>query len=249
MTVGLNAGLVLDGPILWGLVDPDQLRGYLSFMSLSREFTGLGSASMTTFSAMGQYTILPGQGWALNSVKWNGVVIGSGLRYGAMTLTGSFTQNVGADGEYASTISVGGGNDVTVTPSAPLDVSLNVESSTFTIPFEASTSIRLGYVISLYAGMGFDIAFGSTSGGVTAADDTVTVSHTGASGVTFSGDTTVPYTVDTGFANGSGSPSIANLRGFAGAQLELAVMNITLGLQKSLLAGRYAANLGLNFYW
>lgn len=248
-TVGLNAGLFLKSPILWGTVDPSRLKAYLSFMSLSRDFTGFGSASMTNFSAMGQYTILPGNSWALSSVKWEGINVSSGVRFGKMNLAGSYSTTV----EQRQTIDAGGGVNPTVDVSTPLAVNLDVKASNFTIPFEGSTAIRLGYIFSLYAGMGVDMAFGSTKGGVTEGTSTanreVTVAHSGTGSGNISGDTTVAYTVEDGFASGSGKPTFLNARGFGGVQLELGVVNLTLGVQKALFASRYAANLGANLYW
>ena len=244
-TVGVNAGLFLKSPSLWGLVDPSRLKGYVSFMSLNREFTGFGTASVSNFSAMGQYGIIPGKSWALNSVKWEGVNLSSGVRFGKMDLTGSYSTTV----EESSTVDAGGGVTPTVTMSTPLAVDLDINSTTFAIPFEGSTAIRLGYILSLYAGMGVDLAFGSTSGGVTGTDDLVTVTHSGTGAGSITGNTEVNYSVDAGFANGSGKPAFLNARGFAGAQLELGVVNLTLGLQKALFAGRYAVNLGANLYW
>lgn len=243
VTVGLKASTFLHSP-LFGFIDPARLKGYVGFFFFPYTVPGYGSASLGALSMMGQYNIVPGTSAGLGAFKWGGVNISSGLRMASFSLKGSVAQTVAMTQNI-----VVASNNVPTTMSAPITVNMNLSSKDFTIPVEASTSVRLAWIMSLMMGTAFDINVGSASGGVTAPDPTITLTHSSTGPVTLAGSTTVDAAVDTAFANGSGKPTFINWRGFGGVQFEFGVGGFYVTATKAILASQYGINAGLNLFY
>jgi len=218
--LGFNPGAVTKAT-WFGLIDPTRLRLYLSFMSMDRSFD-TASVSFSNFGIVGQYRLIPEKSLGLNVVKWGGVDVTSGLKYSKMKI--GFSQDVNQ---------TTGAGATQVTLDAPL--TFYADSSNFSIPIEASTSVRLLYVLNFVGGLGADINFGSTGLGVNLDGD-------------ISGGSGAEGTV-VGNIGADASPKIMNLRGFVGAQFEFAIGSIYANIQKSLTAGVWGANLGVNFFY
>jgi hypothetical protein len=250
VTLGANAGLLFKSPWFWGMVDPTRLKGYLGFFFFPIRIPGYGSASVGALSAIGQYQLIPSQSFALGTVKWNGVNISSGLKYAKFSIEATMDQNITRD----TSIDIGG-TPSTTTLAMPLTANIDINTTSVTMPFEASTSVRLGYVISIVMGTSFDVNLGSASGGVDAEDTVanpaavVTVTHDNSGGLFADNTTSADTVVDDDFANGSGNPTFLNWRAFTGLQLEFGVGGLFVTVQKAILKPQYGVNLGLNLFF
>lgn len=244
VTLGAKAGLIFKSPWFWGLVDPTRLKGYVGLFFFPINLAGFGSGNVTSVSAIGQYQLMKPMSMGLGMLKWNGVSLSSGIRFSKFSLDASYSKTV----TQSESMDVGG-TPVTTSLTTPLEIELSIASTTTTIPFEASTSVRLLYFLSLMAGTAFDFNVGSSSGGVTAPDTTVTVDHGGSAAFTGDNTTTADATVDTAFANGEGNPTFLNWRGFIGAQIEFGVGGIFVNFEKSILKSQYGVNVGLNLFY
>ncbi len=247
ITLGARAGLIFKSPILWGLVDPSRLKGYVGFFFFPVSFDTI-KANISSFSAIGQYQLIQPISMGLGALKWNGVNVSSGLRYARMSIDATYSQTP----TQTESLDLGSGVSLPITFSAPVEVALDVKSSSVTIPFEASTSVRLGYVISLMMGTAFDLNMGSTSGGVTASDETIDITPgdlSGAPGGSVTGAATAGYEVNADFASGSGRPTFLNWRAFGGFQFEFGVGGLFVTVQKAILKPQYGVNLGLNLFY
>jgi hypothetical protein len=218
--VGLNPGAFLSEK-WFGVIEPSRLRVYLSFMSLSRDFDAI-NLEFRNFGLVGQYRLIQEKSWGLNVLKWGGVDISSGLKYSKLEaglqvdLNESFTQS-------GQTISVAG------------PVKISADSSNFSIPIEASSSLRILYVLNFIGGLGADVNMGKTSG-----KGAFSAAISGPPGSEGSGEAKV---------GSDSSPGLVNLRGFAGAAFEFAVGSLYANVQKSLTAGVWGVNLGVNLFW
>jgi hypothetical protein len=224
LVLGVNPGAFTQGS-WFGIIDPTRLRTYLSFMSLKRD-VGDASVEFTNFGAVGQYRIIPEQSLGMNVVKWNGVDVSAGLRYSKMKFV--LTQTV------SETQDVEGGGEMEI--SGPITVGADV--GVFTVPLEASTSVRLLYVLNLVGGAGADINFGSSKA-IANLDADIDITGVGA-------NPTAEGALDLG---GSAGPTIMNLRAFGGLQFEFAIGSLYATVQKSLTASVWGVNTGLNLFF
>jgi hypothetical protein len=118
-------------------------------------------------------------------IKWHGIVVASGFYYQRNRAEMSFTPNeegfeasnaitLGQLGltpdsalspfGYSSTTVIG---TLTTTP----EINAKIESSTFTIPLEVSTAVRLLYFLEVMVGAGVDLSFGSGEVSLSAESD------------------------------------------------------------------------------
>ena len=93
-------------------------------------------------------------------LKWGGIRLTSGLEYSRLNLLYSTTMNLSEDD--ISTVDAGG---TPVSLQANFDAVGNIGAriTNFSIPFEASTSIRILYFLSFFIGGGLDFNFGSAN--------------------------------------------------------------------------------------
>ncbi len=224
--LGINPGKFYSNKI-W-FIDPTRIRIYLSFMSKSQSFDTI-SAKFSNFGLVGSYNLLAGTSLGLGMVKWNGVNIVSGIKYA--TFEGSFSQSIPAT-------SVAG--PLTTTASAAAAPALiSADSSNFSIPIEANSSVKLLHFLTFNAGLGADLNFGNTSGTGTY-DTTILISGAGAGGATGAASAEV---------GSDSSPTLMNLRAMFGTNIDFVVGSLNLGVQKSLTGGVWGVNAGLNFFW
>jgi hypothetical protein len=86
-------------------------------------------------------------------VRWGGIAITSGVDYGHLQL--STSKNI------TSTINVAAGAPVTVTSAGNLTFSLS--QTTYSVPLEVTTSLRLLSLVTVYGGIGLDWQLGGGS--------------------------------------------------------------------------------------
>jgi len=221
VVLGLNPGQIIKKKI-W-LIEPSRMRIYLSFLSKSQSLDAI-AAKFTNFGLMGSYKILGEKSYGLGLLKWNGVNLVSGLRYSKFS--GTFTQQIDA-------VSINTGVATASADAAPAIISAS--SSNFSVPIEANTSVKLLHFLTFSGGLGADLNFGNTSGSGTY-DTTIGIS----------GGATGAATANVG---SDSSPTLINLRGVFGVNLDLAVASLNFGVQKSLTAGVWGLNTGFHMFW
>jgi hypothetical protein len=217
--VGVNPGAFASGT-WFGFIEPSRLRVYLSYLSMNRKIRGVGF-EFSNYGLVGQYRIMQEKSWGLNVLKWGGVDLSSGFKYSKMKV--DYSQNVNQSANSGGqTISFNG------------PISIFADSSNFSIPIEASTSLRMLYVLNFIGGLGADINLGQTDLGAKFGAE---VQGAGSSGTA---------KAKIGSAK---KPTAVNLRGFAGTAFEFAVGSLYANVQKSLTAGVWGVNLGVNLFW
>jgi hypothetical protein len=90
-------------------------------------------------------------------IKWRGVTVGSGFVYQSSTIKYGMTLD---DPDPVTGISAGGYTASLAIKNPKAE--LGFEVSTFTIPLEVATSVRLLWILNLAVGAGVDLAFGSS---------------------------------------------------------------------------------------
>ena len=139
-------------------------------------------------------------------VRWGGIAITSGVDYSHVELRSKST--------IASTFDVAQGAPVTVTSAGNL--SFTLDQTTWSIPLEITTSLRLLSLVTVYGGLGLDWQLG---GGC---DLHVLMSQASLSGKVQTATGTVAYNnlgTATVQADGHVSPSAARMREIFGVQL------------------------------
>ncbi len=137
------------------------------------------------------------------------------LKWGGLDLTGGFEWtrwNLGIGDTLTSTFDVAGAANTSITATADSNGRFDLTSSALVIPFEATTSLRFLYVLSVFGGVGFDIQTGSSSADASL-DSTLTIPD-GNGGTTTLGNAAVT-------ADGEAGPSAGRLRFLAGLQLNI----------------------------
>jgi len=150
--IGLNMGVFKFLPENFGILKRDNfyvgLRvGYFNLPDLTEEF----SFNSFTFGLTLNYQLLPSISLA-GLVKWRGINLGTGFIYSGNTIKLSMPLDE-VDEPIGSS-----GATIHMEPKAVL----NMDVSTFIIPLEAITSIKL-LIFNIPFGLGADLAFGSTS--------------------------------------------------------------------------------------
>lgn len=155
--------------------------------------------------------------------QWGGVDITTGLEYAHLSAAYS------TDVKFNQKNTLSGGNDVALNYTGPFRYELGV--NTFSIPIEASTNVQLLSILSLYTGLGLDFNFGSSSasGGMTAPiTATSSAPPAGFSGNLYSA--TGKLDLSGGPSEG---PSLADVRGFLGVQINLLRIKILAEVSRS----------------
>ncbi len=108
------------------------------------------------------YQLIEPKSVPLGVVRWRGLAVASGLFYQRNTTEIGITDtgDIGIS-QVITTNDIGlGGTTVIGTVSSAPTIVASVESSTYTIPLQVSTGLRLLYIIDLNVGAGVDIVFG-----------------------------------------------------------------------------------------
>ena len=113
-------------------------------------------ASINRFSLMGQYKILPAINLVGGMVKWGGLDLSGGMEF-TKTEAGISVDDIDANTNLDS------GAELLTLSSAEL----TADVSSFAIPLEVSSNIRLLYFLTLYMGLGLDLPVGDASADIT----------------------------------------------------------------------------------
>lgn len=252
---GVQAGLMLGatGKVLpqfkIGPFDSHRAKGYMSFFFFGRSFNDLDFGGTTAdldvsvkhFAVAGQYKIVEERKLGAGVLKWGGVDLTGGLRYNSFK--GTVTANIPTVALAQQTVA----SVLTVTPSFTNgEANLIANSSTFSIPMEASTWARVLYFLTLYTGFGLDINLGSTSGTGSATGDiqtnfTNTISN---QPLTNQPSATAAYNL-----GNNGSPYPVGLRNFTGIQIDMGVLAVYAQLNKAVVGGPLGATFGAKAFW
>ena len=244
---GAQAGLLIGGSgkmfpqFKIGPFDSHRAKGYMSLFFFGRDlniFDGTVGLDIAHFAVSGQYKIIEEKSMGRGVFKWGGVDLTGGLRYNSTTL--SYTKSLPTIALTPSTFGTG-----TVTPGfANGVVNLAFDTATFSVPMEASTSVRLLYFLTFFTGAGMDFHFGKTSGNATATGN-INTEFSGISGITNQPVAKAAYNLNQAPA----SPNVFDFRGFFGTQIEMGVFAVYAQAQKALVGGPIGATVGVKGFW
>lgn len=201
--VGAAVSLGLKGSLFGSSIGPLDMKKtsfYGYFLSLDAPDTDGLDGDSTSFGLHMQYKLIEGAGLGLGLFDWGGIDITTGFERASMTL--KFAENINesvTDSGSGATASFSG------------VATVGAEVSTWTIPIEISTNLRLLYATSFFAGVGADLSFGKAK---SIANLTGNVAVTGGG--------TGQASLDLGTEE---SPSLFAMRAFGGLQLNLTALN------------------------
>lgn len=203
---------------------------FIGYMTFDRTFSDL-KVDTNSLSLKMQYKLFAERNAGRRSMRWNGVDITSGFTYSkvklslAKTLSESRTETVAGIGS--------------VTGTAGGTVGIAAELKSFSIPIEASTSVRFLYFLNLYGGLGLDFVQASAKASGSLTNSSFSASPPGG---TVSGSPTFDFTT-------SRKPTPANLRMFMGTQIEMGVVALDVALTRSIGYKTWGVGLGLKGFW
>lgn len=214
--VGMNASIM--GGLGLGLFHSslDPLMLFANWMRVPEQKFGDLKGSLQNYGFHGQLRLLgPKRRGSLLKmlVRWGGVAITTGWDYSRL--------NLAMDKALTSRIPVNQlrGANVEVKGDVAARARFDVDLSTWSVPLELTTSLRVLYLLTVYGGVGFDWQFAGAS--------EMDVDITGSMVGTVAGDST---RYDLGSAriraSASASPSAGKFRGIAGAQLNMSIVRL-----------------------
>jgi len=154
---GVGTNLTFMAGVNLGLIGLDGLRLFGNYFQRSGSFDELG-AELSNWGVHAQLKLFgPGEERLLNALlRWGGFDITSGVEHANLRLT------LGGK-SWKRQIPVG----MVAGESARIDLDImgafTMNTSTFSIPLELTTNLRLLYILSLYGGVGFDWQLGGKS--------------------------------------------------------------------------------------
>ncbi|MBN2039741.1 MAG: hypothetical protein JW864_06850 [Spirochaetes bacterium] len=152
--VGINAGFLYPGLYLSAKFGTIKLDGD----SFSDDMEG-STMKSTLFAIGANYSWISTKSFLAGLVKWRGVSFGTGFLYNKNEI--DVEVDVDPIDQPISGVSAGPhtlSGTLTMDPS----IILGIHSSTYTIPFDVTTSVRLLWVLNFNLGAGIDFNFGST---------------------------------------------------------------------------------------
>ena len=223
----------------WGPIDTKRLKFFLSFASKSSSFDQSGGGTVTigfkSYGARAQYSLVPARSVGFGALRWGGVDLTSGLNYASM----NFGVSTPVSKSQQSSLSFVPGATMTTTFDALM--SITASASTFTIPIEVSSSVKVLYLFTLYGGLASDISLGSSKASAGGSGPVVVTESSGTLG-TISADAALAI-------NNTAKPTPLNLRYFAGAQFDLFILAVNLQFNQALTTGTLGAEVGAKAYW
>jgi len=218
LLIGFGMGVL---PIKWKIVKRSKI--FVNFFSYDTGDPGDDlQAEMSNFGFhIRTKLITPRVFVPLGMLQWGGLDVHLGFDHSSLTL--KYT-------EAFNDTTTDGTNTINYTGIAVA----GAEVSTSSIPIEVSTSFQMGYVFTLYGGMGMDFNFGSAKS-IASVDSDVTISP-GA------GSATGTATMDLGQED---SPSAVTVRTFGGLQFNIPLLKIYAHVDKALGKSLYGVHAGL----
>lgn len=234
--IGGTVGAMINMDILpiakLGFIDFSKLDLGFSFMSYQMDQevdAATFDGKIAAFNIMARYRLVDGVDIVSgNLVRWGGVHLHTGFQRSSMKL--DLVQDFKDEKVEES------GNSATFQNGK---ASFGIDSQVSAIPVEISTSIRLAYAFSLYAGLGFDIVSGSTDIDFDASGNIV---GDGGAAAGFDADIAANE-------GGDGTPMGTNKRVFGGLQINVPLVSIFAHVNKGLGDDLLGVNAGLKVYW
>lgn len=222
LMLGINMGM-FDLPE-WEYFDPNKVKLMVNFFTFSKDDTDF-NAKFTNFGVHGRYriveekAILPGK-----LLHWHGVNLVTGFEYTSLELAYTNTETTTF-------------TDGPVTANINGTIKVGAKVNTISIPVEASTAVTLGYVFSLYGGLGADLSFGSAES-IANVNAPITVSGTT--------DADLVGSLDLGQKDG---PSAILPRAFVGLGLGVPLVKLNFQLNKGFGEEVYGLTAALRVTW
>lgn len=232
LRVGTYLGLYGDN---WGFLDLKRAWLYLGILTYdyTKDETSFRFGATTLYL---QYQLYEPAAIGWGSLKWNGLNIGTGLRY--VSMKANAVQSV-TKTESQVMDTMPGTPTVTATYNGSMTVGAEVQA--FAIPIEVSTSARVLWGLTSFIGLGVDIAMGKAKS-IANLSGPVNITESSGSYGSFSGDSVLDL-------GDEGSPRTAGGRFFTGLQIEVGVASLTFSTTKSIPEKDTAFNAGLRIYW
>lgn len=228
LSVGINLDLLPINKI--GFLDLSKMDLFMTFMSykIDQDLGETGAeGELSSFGVHARYRLFDSISFVpFNLLKWGGVQVHTGFLKNSMKI--DLVQSL--DDQRAST--AGGAATADFNNAS---VNFGIDSNVMTIPVEVSTSFTLGYVLSLYTGVGVDFVSGETDIDLTAGGD---ISGTGGYRGTISAS-----------ESGSGEANAVNQRAFLGAQFNLPIVKFYTHVNKALGEDLLSVGAGAKIAW
>jgi len=215
-----------------GPVDLKKITVFVNFFSYSNDsLVDSLTIKTNTFGIHFQYKFMEGKNiGGLGVLNWGGLAFTTGFDVSSNAMTYKVGQKISASS-----------SGVTYTWTPASSSSLTLDASSFSIPLEVSTSIRLLYALSFFAGTGIDLNFGKS---------TVSANMTGPVTNSFNatqGSATLTLGEETG-------PSFGALRFFFGPQINIVPLKntnlLSIYAQGNVsTGGNYGAHAGIRIAW
>ncbi len=225
--VGANVGRFIKKEN-WGLIKPKNLDVFMHAFQYNydtRDDDSLFRSRMTNFGFHARYRLHQGKKLMdYNLLRWGGVKLHTGYQYAKMNLLleNNFNEDVSSSG-FSGTFEALARADVDVT--------------THSIPIEVSTDLQLLYFLTLYTGVGADISLGRATAVSNLSNSDLTISG---GGITASGTASLNL-------GDRGKPSLTQLRGFFGAQINILNFKLFAQLDQSFIHDLYGLSFGARF--
>ena len=229
--LGLNVSLLKD---MAGLSDilPNRMYMNIKYFNISQKVSDF-SFDATTFGLGLNYQLVDNGGGRWNLIKWTGVSVGTGFLYNSNKIDMNYKLE-----DYESDL-VSGNIKMVITP----DTNFGIETSSYTIPFDVSTSARLLWMFNLTLGAGLDFNFGQSEivakseGGVKVLDGSTDITSPTSTG---------SYLIDGGT---TAEPTLANLRLTAGLGICFGPVPLDFSLTYYPITTGAALNISTGIVW
>jgi hypothetical protein len=214
----------------WGFTNLKNTRAYLNFFAYETQVENV-NLEFRSMGAMIQYNWVRPKRVGRGVLRWGGLDLGTGLKYNSFKAETRINQTQ----SESTTIAPFG----TVTTSFDGTLALGASSYNFSIPIELSSSVRILWIWSLFAGVGADLNLGQTSS-ITSITGPINVTGTGLTGVEADAFLDLGQTV---------SPVPVNARIFLGTGIEVIGVNVLVQVTQAVSGSLAGVSLGVRAFW
>ncbi|MEQ1875243.1 MAG: hypothetical protein ABL958_01265 [Bdellovibrionia bacterium] len=219
----------------WWIFDLERAWMYVGLLTYdySKDVTNFRFGAASVYF---QYRLTESSSALWNSLKWNGLFVGTGLRY--ISLKVNMEQPVT---ETVSQVVDTMPGTPTVTANYNGRMAAGAEVQALSVPIELSISARILYAFTFFFGVGADISLGKAKS-IANLTGPVTITESSASYGSFSGDALLDI-------GDEGSPRTIGARSFSGIAFEIGAASIHVITTRSIPERDTAVNAGLRLYW
>jgi hypothetical protein len=245
-TIGVPMEIFTKGKVLF--LDFSRVKLYSHFFTKGFSFsktvnmpgaTGPMEIQLSTISlgVGGAYRFISGMSLGFGAFRWDGLNFSAGLRYSSVnvSLGVPFEQVQSATADLGEIEEANFTGTFVGTPK----VGANVEI--FTMPLEIFTSVRLGWLVSVFGGMASDVSLGAATAIAEIEEGSLEISNNQTDGMV-DADAVLDY-------GDSSGPTVMNLRYFVGVGFDFQVLTLSAQINQALTNGAIGANIGIKAYW